>query len=804
LRGNVGQYSCAAFLNVKYGTAIEGSPCFLRSLRSGGKTKQKKGNEPGWVLDTKGDVIMNYRTVCSLYIAGSAVCLSQAFGDTTETNTLHASSIVVIGSKLAAHELPASGEYLDTDDIRDYSYNNLNILARKMPGVYAQEETGNGLLPNISLRGVDTHRSQKVTLMEDGILTAPAAYSAPSAYYAPTLGRMHGLEVMKGSSQIKYGPHTTGGIINYLSTPVPEKSSTYMKSSYGSYNDIRIHANVGDKQETEAGNVGYLAEIYHHQTDGFKTIRKTFANDEQTGFDKVDAMVKLLWEPRTASFQEFEVKVGYTEFDANETYLGLSEEDFSLDPYQRYAASQFDNFTGEHWRSYLKHYIELSDDTVLTSMMYYNRYHRNWYKLNDISSVEGEAAGKVNLAQAIARGGNYLDTLTGANGGSWNIRANNRDYEMYGVQSTLDSEFSAGRVDHFLQTGARLNVDSADRFQWQDEYQVDGLGNVTNINYGAAGAAGNRDQQAVALALHLQDEITLDRLLLTPGVRYEHIENQYVDRNADNITYEGSLDVYALGINGRYDLTDGLMCFGGAYRGYSVPSPYDNLNKGMEEETSLSFELGSRVQHQAFNAQLIGFYTRIEDLISGGYVGGDTDTDGVNAGSVDSTGVEFSAAVDAGEHFDWGFKNPYWLAFTYTHAVLREDTNITDGGNIYVDGKKGNRVPYIPEIQVSCGTGIEFGKFGVDVTLMYVGETYTTANNTSEQEDPTGNPDARFGKTDAHVILNGATFWRVNPKARLFLNLHNILNQEYIASRHPYGPRPGQPFTVMGGLEVSF
>jgi Fe(3+) dicitrate transport protein len=87
---------------------------------------------------------------------------------------------------------------------------------------------------------------------------------------------------------------------------------------------------------------------------------------------------------------------------------------------------------------------------------------------------------------------------------------------------------------------------------------------------------------------------------------------------------------------------------------------------------------------------------------------------------------------------------------------------------------------------------------------MYVGETYTTANNTSEQEDPTGNPDARFGKTDAHVILNGATFWRVNPKARLFLNLHNILNQEYIASRHPYGPRPGQPFTVMGGLEVSF
>jgi Fe(3+) dicitrate transport protein len=741
-----------------------------------------------------------------LFLLVAGVCNGVAHAaPAVETNqTDQAATITVIGSRLAVYELPASGEYLDSSDIRTHSYNNLNILARKMPGVYAQEETGTGLLPNISLRGVDTHRSQKVTLMEDGVLTAPAAYSAPSAYYAPTLGRMHGLEVMKGSSQIKYGPHTTGGVINYLSTPVPNKNTAYLKGSYGTDNDMRFHGYFGDSQTTTAGTVGYLAEIYHHQMDGFKTIKTPLGNDGDTGFDKTDYMLKLSWDPKTENHQQFEAKIGYTEFDANETYLGLSEEDFEADPFQRYAASQFDHFSGEHFRAYLKHYAELDNDMNLTTMAYYNNYHRNWYKLNDIMDVQGEAPGKVNLANAIALGGNYLDTLKGRNGGSWNLRANNRDYELYGVQSALGYDFDTGDVAHYLQTGVRLHVDSASRFQWQDEYQVDDIGNVTNIAYGAKGAAGNRDQQAAALAVHLQDEMNVGHLTVTPGVRYEHIENEYIDRNADNTTHNGSMDIYALGMNAKYDVTDGMMLFGGLYRGYSVPSPYDNLNKDMDEETSLGCELGSRFRKRSFNAQLIGFFTRFDDLISGGYVGGDTDTDGANAGSVNSAGLELSASFDAGEHYGWGFKNPYWMAFTYTHARLAEDTNIDDAGNIFVDGEKGNRVPYIPDVQLSCGTGLDFGRVGVDLSLMFVGETYTTANNTSDQVDSAGNPDARYGKTDAHVILTASGYYRVQKNTKLFINLHNMLDQEYVASRHPYGPRPGQPISALIGLEVAF
>ena len=49
------------------------------------------------------------------------------------------------------------------------------------------------------------------------------------------LPKASGLEVLKGSSQVKYGPHTTGGAINYLSTPIPLEPQGYVKALYGSY-----------------------------------------------------------------------------------------------------------------------------------------------------------------------------------------------------------------------------------------------------------------------------------------------------------------------------------------------------------------------------------------------------------------------------------------------------------------------------------------------------------------------------------------------------------------------------------------
>ena len=74
------------------------------------------------------------------------------------------------------------------------------------------------------MRGTGQNRSEKVTIMEDGVLAAPAPYAAPSAYYFPTSGRMQQIEVLKGTSSAMYGPRTTGGVVNMLSREIPEEA----------------------------------------------------------------------------------------------------------------------------------------------------------------------------------------------------------------------------------------------------------------------------------------------------------------------------------------------------------------------------------------------------------------------------------------------------------------------------------------------------------------------------------------------------------------------------------------------------
>lgn len=708
----------------------------------------------------------------------------------------------VAGSKDSAFSLPGSAYYLDTGDIENLNYQNINQVLRQVPGVYVREEDGYGNFPNISLRGVDGTRSAKVTLMEDGVLTAPAPYSSPSAYYSPSVGRMTGLEVLKGSSQVRYGPETTGGILNYLSTPIPaEDFSAYGRASVGSYSDYQGHVWAGGNFIAPGGGViGILGEYYHRETDGFDDLDSTAAFDAgnaDTGFRRNTYQTKLSYTPNWEKPNYFEFKIGYTDFDANESYLGLSSSDLRADPLRRYAASRNDNIDTTATRMYLRHRVDLTDNWQLATTGYYQRFHRNWYKLNDLVTPD------LSLSEALFNGTEGYSVLTGTAAGQLRYRANNRTYKLYGIQTDLTGLFATGGIDHELRTGIRLHHDYEDRFQQQDVYNQNAQGAFASVDRGAPGSQANRRSSTTAFAAYAEDRISRDSWALIPGVRLETMDYE-VDNRSKGSTKSTHLTVVSPGVGAEYQVTDQWMTFGGYYRGFSAPGPSGAIS-GVEEETSDSFELGLRYKNErGFRAEAVGFLTYFNNLLVTESIGSGTSED-ENIGEALSRGVEFLLSADPAMLAEKDYRTPITFAVTYTDATLEGGASSADPESIFAGAQDGNRLPYIPEWQLNLTAGVEWDRLRGYASLTWSDDAFASANNSSAQINPaTGVPDARFGKVDAFTTLDLSIYYRFYEGWEIFAYGQNVLDEEYMVSRLPHGPRPGAPATFGIGIEARF
>lgn len=724
-----------------------------------------------------------------------------------------------------------SAAVVTSRQIQNQSYTNPSRVFQQLPGVYVRDEDGYGNFPNISLRGTDSVRSAKVTIMEDGILMSPAPYTFPAAYHVPRVGRMSGVEAFKGSTQLRYGPHTTGGVLNFLSTPfvdLPDVSpftgtgkgvaapaaapasrsisQGYLKSTFGSDNTWMNHGWWGHTAQAGGDKFGVIVELFHNQSDGFRNIDKS---DAEAGFTVLEPMVRMFWEPDTVLKQRLEFRFGYSYFDDNETHLGLTDADLRADPERRYTASQFDNFSADQYRYSLRHIMQPSDAVKVETTAYYTWYNRNWYKLNDIRTIGG--ASFIPLATAVAAGGLPLDILRGDAAGTWRIRAGDRDYYMLGVQSQLDWNFKTGAADHVLTTGVRLHRDNGVRFERDDLATTNDQGDVIDFQTGRQGSAGNRIEDVMAFSIFAEDKISIGDFTIKPGVRYEYMDMEYKDRatTGPDLTRviaqdSGSIDIFAPGISLNYHLAETVDLFGSYYRGISNPAPREFLRGDAKMETTDGYELGLRHTGKAVQAQVAGFYTDFYNMIANDGLGGLGTIEDSNAGDARLYGAEGSVRWDPMAATGAGWALPLRASATYTHSEFVKGNPRANPGSIYSGAEPGNELPYVPRFTASAGIGVEYDKFGAYLDGTCISSMYGSASNAADLRDPNGNPDARYGKTDHAFIFDFSVRYQLNQSTRLVAGISNLFGEEYITSRLPQGARANAPRSFYAGFEARF
>ena len=182
--------------------------------------------------------------------------------------------------------LPAGASTkLDEAELARFERDDVHKVLAEVPGVYVRQEDGYGLRPNIGMRGASSDRSAKITLLEDGVLIAPAPYSAPAAYYFPLMTRMVGLEVLKGPSAIVHGPNTVSGVVDVKTRAIPDGQTGSVDVAGGRDVYGKEHASIGG----DDGHFGYLVEAIKLRSGGFKELD----GGGETGFDRNDFMAKL-------------------------------------------------------------------------------------------------------------------------------------------------------------------------------------------------------------------------------------------------------------------------------------------------------------------------------------------------------------------------------------------------------------------------------------------------------------------------------------------------------------------------------
>ena len=392
--------------------------------------------------------------------------------------------------------------------------------------------------------------------------------------------------------------------------------------------------------------------------------------------------------------------------------------------------------------------------------------------------------------------------LNGANtaNGSIQLRSNSREYFSRGVQLGLDWQFTRGDAIHEIEVGMRYHENEEDRLQRNSTYhQQDG--DLVLDDLGLLGNAGNRVQEAEALAIYIQDTIELGNWVLTPGLRYEDIKQKRTrwetrdgrtttpaSRADSNIrdTRSNDTQVWLPGFGVLYNLSESTSLVAGFHKGFTAPSNSPDV----DEEDAINYELGFRYNGGRNSAEAIYFLSDYDNLLGECTASSGSDCtigDAFNGDAATVQGIELLFTTDMSRTGNYNIP----VTFTYTYIDSEFDSDVADT-DFFGDVSEGDPIPYIPEHQFNLSVGFLKNQWSSYINVSFVDEVCVRASCNA------------FEKTDDSLTVDLSTHYALSEKIDLYGKVENITGEEDILGRHPYGARPNKYRTATLGVRIDF
>ncbi|PXW68281.1 Fe(3+) dicitrate transport protein [Blastomonas natatoria] len=724
----------------------------------------------------------------------------------TATETQPATDIVVVGSPEESESISGSFATVSNNDLRRTRVLNVNDALRQVAGVFVRDEEGAGMRPNIGIRGLNPIRSTKVLLLEDGVPLSFAPYGDNASYYHPPIQRFSAVEVLKGAGQIRFGPQTIGGVVNYITPEVPEEFVASGTVAAGNRGMLMLDGQAGGKL---LGG-GVLVHINRNQTDGNR--------DNQT-LRFTDIFIKGAWE--LGPDHGLTVKLSRFREDSQVGYSGLRRDEFAADPRGNVFVN--DDFQTERLNATIAHRWDLDENLRLLTTGYYHYFTRDWWRQ---SSNSGQ---RPNDASDPACGGlTNLNTTCGNEGRL-------RDYDTYGIESRLSIDHALLGIGGETEIGVRYHAERQTRRQWNgDTPNARAPGNGVN-----AGVRENNERDANAFSAFIQSRIVLGDFALTPGVRGEFIDFARRNLPIDVLVGGGpsgaltaatsgssSLNKVLPGLGATWEIADNITLYGGVHRGFAPPRVEDIITAtggsiDLGAELSWNYEMGIRGEIvPGLNADATFFVMDFENQIVAQSVAGGVGATLTSAGETLHRGGELALnASSRAAGWTEGDTDVFArLAVTWVEEARYNSMRIatppcfdgattgtpvaTDAGPVpcgVARNVESNRLPYSPEWLVSGAIGVEHKGFTGQVEMVSQSSIFADDVNLIPVT-----PDGQRGLIEGWTQFNlAASYGPPGGKWEVFGTARNLFDRLYVVDR-ARGVLPGQPFTIQVGLALRY
>ena len=443
-----------------------------------------------------------------------------------------------------------SRSVVDASDLKKASVRGLDDALQRVPGIKIFDETGTGALPQISVRGLYESRSGRIQALSDGIPLALAPYGQTGLSLFPmTMATVDRIDIVRGGAAVQYGPNNVGGVINFISKPIPREWETTLQE--------KTTFNAGGRQlwDTYLGTGGYLTDNFGLQLD-INTLSGEYGR-EHSDTDVQNYRLRGQWnidDDRDLSF-------GIQHYKADMDLAGaLSVKDYKDDP--RQSTRPLDRFEGDTnrvWGTYTQR---------LGAMGPFDSVEFSW----------------TNFAHNSYR--NFVVGLPFTPDGTAVTKQDGpRDFKVWGTEPRLSATIDGDNVGQTWLLGARYVSEDID-------YKVNRQSVATGVTTPFRDWKFDDDARAfyISNAISLFDR----RLTITPGVRYENARMNYGD-GITGFERENKSEEWLPGLTVGYQANDAWYVYANAQKSLRPPQVTQIVNEGaVGAELAWNYETGVR------------------------------------------------------------------------------------------------------------------------------------------------------------------------------------------------------------------